>query len=65
MLPTPLTNAPRACRPPKPKRGHNEHAARAANVLEWDAANLRITNNPEANALLTKTYRRGWEVPAA
>ncbi len=57
--------ATRACRPPKPKRGHNEHAARAANVLQWDAANLRITNNAEAHALLTKSYRRGWEVPAA
>lgn len=35
-------------------------------VLEWDAANLRFTNAPEADKLLTKTYRKGFEVtPAA
>lgn len=36
-----------------------------ATPLQWDAANLRITNHPEAHALLTKTYRPGWEVPPA
>lgn len=35
------------------------------NVLEWDAANLRFKNSPEANALLTRTYRKGWEVTPA
>lgn len=35
------------------------------NVLEWDAANLRFKNSPEANALLTRTYRKGWEVSPA
>lgn len=35
------------------------------NVLQWDPENLRITNNPEAHALLTRTYRPGWEVPPA
>ena len=35
------------------------------NVLEWDAGNLRITNNTEAQALLTRTYRKGWEVSPA
>jgi predicted dehydrogenase len=35
------------------------------NVLEWDAANLRFKNSPEANALLTRTYRQGWEVSPA
>jgi predicted dehydrogenase len=57
--------ATRACRAPKPKRGSNVHAARDVNTLKWDAANLRFTNHEEANALLTKTYRAGWEVPAA
>ena len=33
--------------------------------LEWDAANGRFTNSPEANALLTKSYRKGWEVTPA
>lgn len=28
--------------------------------LHWDAANLRITNVPEANALLHYEYRAGW-----
>jgi hypothetical protein len=35
------------------------------NVLEWDAENLRITNDAKANALLTRPYRAGWEVPPA
>jgi predicted dehydrogenase len=35
------------------------------NVLEWDAENLRFTNNPDANALLTRSYRPGWEVTPA
>lgn len=35
------------------------------NVLEWDAANLRIPNHAAANALLTRAYRPGWEVSPA
>lgn len=31
-------------------------------TLEWDAEGLRIVNSPAANALLTKQYRKGWEV---
>ena len=46
-----------------PKRGSNVPAPKE--VLNWDAENLRFTNSPAANALLTKTYRRGWEVPPA
>ncbi|MFM7604361.1 MAG: Gfo/Idh/MocA family protein [Prosthecobacter sp.] len=34
-------------------------------VLEWDAANLRFANSPEADKLLTKQYRAGFEVAAA
>jgi hypothetical protein len=34
-------------------------------VLEWDAANLRFANSPEADKLLTKSYRAGFEVAAA
>jgi predicted dehydrogenase len=32
-------------------------------TLEWDAAAFKITNRPEANELLTKPYRKGWELP--
>ena len=35
------------------------------NILEWDPENLRIKNNTEAHALLTRGYRAGWEVPPA
>jgi predicted dehydrogenase len=28
--------------------------------IEWDGKNLRITNDPEANRLIRRTYRRGW-----
>lgn len=34
-------------------------------TLEWDAANLIFPNNPTATKLLTKVYRKGWEVPGA
>ena len=32
--------------------------------LAWDAAKAEITNRPEANALLRREYRKGWELPA-
>ena len=37
----------------------------AGSELRWDTENFRITNHAEAQALLTKTYRRGFEVAAA
>lgn len=55
--------ATRVAQPAIPKRGSN--VVKAAPAFQWDAANLRITNNPAAHALLTKSYRPGWEVPAA
>ena len=35
-------------------------AFRAGKKLEWDAANLKATNCPEADKLVKKTYREGW-----
>ncbi|MAD80237.1 MAG: oxidoreductase [Planctomycetaceae bacterium] len=35
-------------------------AYRSGARLEWDAANFRVTNAPEANALLRREYRPGW-----
>jgi len=37
-------------------------ALRARTKIEWDAPNLRITNNKEANALLHREYRKGWRL---
>ena len=31
-------------------------------TLRWDAANLKFTNSEKATALVTKKYRKGWEV---
>jgi len=31
-------------------------------TLKWDARNFKITNVPEANKYLHKTYRSGWEI---
>ena len=31
-------------------------------VLEWDSKRMRILNHPEAERLLRRTYRKGWEV---
>ena len=35
-------------------------AYRSGSKLEWDAANLRVTNSPQADALLRREYRSGW-----
>lgn len=32
--------------------------------IEWDGARERIVGDEAANALLTRTYRKGWEYPA-
>jgi predicted dehydrogenase len=57
--------ATRVVRRPVNSHGGHSVAPGEANVLEWDAENLRIRNDVRANALLTRTYRSGWEVPAA
>ena len=30
--------------------------------IDWDAANLKATNCPEADKYIRKEYREGWEV---
>ena len=37
-------------------------AIRMNQKLEWDAANMKFPNCPEANRFLTREYRRGWEL---
>lgn len=37
-------------------------AYRAGKRIEWDAAAVKVTNSPEADALVRKAYRPGWEV---
>lgn len=36
-------------------------ALRTGKLLKYDAANLKITNVPEANKWLNREYRKGWE----
>ena len=31
--------------------------------LQWDAAGMKVTNVPEANKLIGRTYRKGWNIP--
>ena len=35
-------------------------AYRAGKKIEWDAANLKVTNSPEAQQFVHKEYRKGW-----
>jgi hypothetical protein len=35
-------------------------AMRAGKKLEWDAANLKVTNYPDAERFLRREYRNGW-----
>jgi predicted dehydrogenase len=37
-------------------------AYRTGKALDWDAASLKATNCPEADAYISKEYRAGWEV---
>ncbi|MHC5027862.1 MAG: Gfo/Idh/MocA family protein [Planctomycetota bacterium] len=37
-------------------------AFRAGTPIEWDSAALRVTNSTEADAMIRKTYRPGWEL---
>jgi hypothetical protein len=37
-------------------------AARFARPLVWDSGAMRITNDPEANALVNPSYRTGWSL---
>ena len=37
-------------------------AYRAGHKIEWDAANLRVTNDPGAMNFVSREYRKGWAV---
>lgn len=37
-------------------------AIRMDDRLEWDIANLKVTNNEEANQYVSRDYRAGWEL---
>jgi hypothetical protein len=37
-------------------------ALRVEGKLEWDAAKMRFTNNPEANKYLKPAFRKGWSL---
>ncbi|MBL7042069.1 MAG: Gfo/Idh/MocA family oxidoreductase [Pirellulaceae bacterium] len=37
-------------------------ALRAGTRIEWDAANMKATNTPKADALLREEYRPGWDI---
>ncbi len=38
-------------------------ALNAGRKIEYDGANMRVTNVPDSDALLKRTYRAGWELP--
>ena len=40
-------------------------AMRLGRRIEWDAANLRVKNDGNADQYLKKEYRRGFELPRA
>lgn len=37
-------------------------ALRAGSRVDYDSANMKITNNPDANKYLVREYRKGWEL---
>jgi len=45
--------------------GNVAHRAALGKELKWDAKEFKFTNDEEANKLLTKDYRKGWEIAPA
>jgi hypothetical protein len=43
----------------------NVAARHPGETLEWDAKSMKFPNKPEAEKLLSKVYRKGFEVTAA
>ena len=41
--------------------GNAAHRAGVGKAFDWDAKEFKVTNDEEANKLLTKEYRKGWE----
>ena len=37
-------------------------AIRTGRKLHWDAQSMSVRNDPEANAMLSKEYRAGWDM---
>jgi len=37
-------------------------AVRAKQPIQWDGANMRVTNVPEAQRFVQETYRTGWDL---
>jgi len=35
---------------------------RARTEIAWDGPNMKVTNNEAANALISREYRKGWEL---
>ena len=38
-------------------------AIRLGRTIEWDSKNLQVVGVPEADALIKREYREGWEFP--
>ncbi|MDB6117311.1 MAG: afr 1 [Verrucomicrobiaceae bacterium] len=57
--------ATRMTKHPSGSKGGQMIEGKGVAALEWDAANLKFPNMPEAEKYLTKTYRPGWEVKPA
>jgi len=57
--------ATRVVRRPVDSHGRLTIESVEAQMFDWDAEKLQIPNHAAANALLTRSYRPGWEVPAA
>lgn len=64
-----------ACKGGPPASSHFEYGARLTELLllgvlslrtgkpiQWDGANLKAKNAPEADAIIKESYRPGWEV---
>ena len=42
--------------------GHLAMFAGKGKKLQWDVEKMKVTNVPEINKYVRRTYRKGWEV---
>lgn len=38
-------------------------AIRLGRPIQWDSQNMKVKGVPEADALIKREYRKGWEIP--
>ena len=58
----PVSKDPDTTKTSLDRRKFVEIVTATGRMLKYDSASVKITNYPEANAWLSRTYRKGWDL---